>query len=187
MKESTNPVIIENCIKLTIADLKRMELFQPDAFVFSRISWGSSFHAIVLINDDQSILTIRYSIRGVERTSMIGIETRPANIGKGVIRYFVCPVTNRLCRNLYLYNGRFVSQKAMRFAMYKQQTRSKINRMIPEGVLADDYVPYKPYGKMYYRGKLTPYGKRIMRYEQTVENSAAAIMLNVFHAIHRPE
>lgn len=186
MKDSTNPVIIENCIKLTIADLKRMDLFQPDAFVLSTISWGPSFRAIVII-DDQSKMTIRYSIRGIERNSMICIVTRPANIGKGVVRYFVCPVTNRLCRNLYLYNGRFVSQKAMRFAMYKQQTRSKISRAIPEGVLADDYVPYKPYGKMYYRGKLTPYGKRIMKYEQVVESSTAAIMLNVFHAIHRPE
>ena len=57
----------------------------------------------------------------------------------------------------------------MRGAMYRSQTKSKLDRVVPHGFAADDFIPYKRYGKTHYRGKITPYGKRIKRYEDIVD------------------
>lgn len=93
----------------------------------------------------------------------IRIEQRESNLGVGGhYYYFLCPQTGRRCRYLYLYGGRFVSRYAIpRVAYPCQRYRSKLTRSLE--VFFGAASTEKRYGKEQYRGKLTPYGKKLLR------------------------
>lgn len=162
MKYPTSPTVIDDCLKLTIADLKRFGYFVPDAVVFGVVSWNKRQSTIRVKMDNRKMaMSLDYFVDGKTPIQYdVKIVTRTANIGRGVIRYFVCPETNSLCRNLYLHKGIFASRKAMSGAMYQRQIVSKDVRFLMQ--LFND-PPERKYGKEYYRGKLTPYGKRLHR------------------------
>lgn len=40
----------------------------------------------------------------------------------------------------------------------------------------DDDAPYRAYGKQYYRGKLTPYGKRVQRWQEKEDRSFTQLL-----------
>ena len=86
---------------------------------------------------------------------------------------------------MYLYGDMFVSRRVMRGAMYRSQVNSKLDRMMPSGWGTDDFIPYKRYGKMYSRGRLTPYGKRIKRYEGIVDRATERFMIEIVNMIRR--
>lgn len=50
----------------------------------------------------------------------IRIQHVPANIGKGRIMYFLCPVTGKRCKTLYLVKGQksFKSREALKGTLY---------------------------------------------------------------------
>lgn len=50
----------------------------------------------------------------------IRIEYVPANIGKGRVMYFLCPVTGKRCKTLYLVKGQksFKSREALKGTLY---------------------------------------------------------------------
>ena len=102
-----------------------------------------------------------------ERSKMetIFFKSKPSNLKNGTTYYFVCPRTGALCRRLYFTDRYITSRKGFRKPLYLSQARSHKQR---------DLFPTEPYrenGKMYYRGKLTPYGKRVERYEQKMERA----------------
>ena len=76
----------------------------------------------------------------------------------------------------YVINGAFISRRALSGAMYSSQTKSKWDRAMYNGCLREDFVPYKRYGKLYYRGKLTPYGKRIERHQNIVDRAEVMLL-----------
>ena len=172
MKFPTFPTIIDDCIKLTIADLKRGGWFIPDAIAVGTVSWRNGQSSIhIKVDNIKMMMSLDYVVDG--NTSMhydIKIATRTANIGHGVVRYFVCPKTNSLCRNLYLCGGMFVSRKAMSGAMYQTQAESKQMRLWRQLLVEPQK---RKFGKEYYRGKLTPYGKRLRRYDEYWERHNA--------------
>lgn len=95
----------------------------------------------------------------------IFFKSKPSNLGDGITYYFVCPRTGALCRRLYFTDRYITSRNGFRKPLYLSQARSHKQR---------DLFPTEPYrenGKMYYRGKLTPYGKRVERYEQKMERA----------------
>ena len=106
-------------------------------------------------------LHLRYSVNGKPYSYDIGVVEHKSNLGiEGSYFYFVCPSTSRLCRNLYLYNGVFVSRFAIPGAIYEsQEYQSSLSRAM--SALFDSEKEIKRYGKEYYRGKITPYGKRL--------------------------
>lgn len=87
------------------------------------------------------------------------------------VYYLLCPLTGRKCRKIYRIGSYFCSRKAFRH-VYPQQMESRLYRDIS---YRDE--PFKRYGKEYYKGKLTPYGKRVSKYleyeERWIEKAEA--------------
>lgn len=115
---------------------------------------------------------------GKEQTQKIQIETRKSNLSPtsgADVYYFVCPTTKKLVRTLYKVDivdsgcGRFVSSHVFPH-LYPLQMKSKNSRETYYGE-----EPYRKGGKWHYRGKLTPYAKRCIRYEEQYEKSITAL------------
>ena len=187
MKNSSNPPIVEDRLKFSIADLKRFGYFAPNSVVSGSINWNNGQSSIrIKVDNINNVMWLEYVVDGERHMKYrVSIIVREANIGKGVVRFFECPRSYHLCRKLYLYGGMFVSRRAMSGAMYRSQTKSKLERAAHNGCLREDFVPYKRYGKLYYRGRLTPYGKRIKRYEGIVERCSVRMMAWLFRRLHR--
>ena len=164
-------IIFEDCLKFSIADLKRLGYFVPDGIKSGVLSWSNTTAKIAITVDNiNHVVSLDYVVDGERHMKYkVFIYEQEANIGKGVVRFFDCPITHTLCRKLYLYGNMFVSRKAMRGAIYRCQAKSKWQRAMGNGWASDDFIPFKRYGKTHYRGKLTPYGKRIERYQNIVD------------------
>ncbi len=179
MKNSTNPIIIDNLLRMTIADLKKLGYFIPNGFVSGLLTWGEGDNKSSIrakMDNTKMMLTLEYVINQEKQMRYnVTIIERAANIGKGVVRFFLCPITHKPCRKLYLHDGMFVSRRALHGAMYRNQTESKWNRAIHNGCFREDFVPYKRCGKPYHRGKITPYGKRIEKHQNIVDRAEAML------------
>ena len=182
-------MIIDSLKRFTIADLKKLGYFIPGGVVSGVLRWGSGDNQSsirVKMDNTRMVLSLNYVVNQEKQMSYnVTIIERAANLGKGVVRFFLCPITHKPCRKLYLYGDRFISRRAMRGAMYRSQVKSKLDRVMPSGWGTDDFIPYKRYGKMYYRGRLTPYGKRIKRYEGIVDRATDRFMIEIVNTIRR--
>ena len=119
-------------------------------------------------------LSIRWTDEesGEEREQIVTILKERSNLPSlsgSYVYYFVCPRTGNKARVLYRIGSHFWSRRAFK-AVYPLQMESKHNRAIS---YRED--PYRKNGKEYYRGKLTPYGKRCIRYEQHERQQLQAI------------
>lgn len=102
---------------------------------------------------------------GQHLNQKIEVERQESHLVAGAhVYYFLCPVTHRRCKKLYLIGDGFRCSKAFRH-YYPQQHKSHRDRIR----VYDDDAPYRAKGKMYYRGELTPYGKRVQRWEEKEE------------------
>ena len=135
---------------------------------------------------DEVYLLVSYRYQQQPRKYRIVIEPKASNLGKGVIWYFRCPVTQQRCRKLHMHQGWLTHRKAIT-GMYETQTHSKRRRQekrVFDAVLdrADVVAElYKPHAKQTYRGKPT---RRFTRMESKLIRMGA-IAVNDFHLILR--
>ena len=101
----------------------------------------------------------------------VPIVSLPSNLGKGELYYFLCPVSGRRCKVLYMGYGSeyFKCREAYRLRIYyASQLSSRLDKH------NDTYWRYekkikqekKKHPKTHYRGKQTEAAFRIMRMEQ---------------------
>jgi hypothetical protein len=87
---------------------------------------------------------------------------------------------------LYLVGGRFISRYAFR-ALYAKQRYSKAQRAEFLTILKEwneyEQLAAQPYRKTTYRGKPTPYGKQIERYERTAADLTGFLRTEMKHAV----
>lgn len=119
----------------------------------------------VSFSSEKMLLTLKWEPeKGEERIQRIRILSEESNLHNGSsVYYFRCPVKGVKCRKLFYIGGCFMSRRAF-YHKYPTQQRSHRDRIImqrPE--------PYRRGGKRYYRGKLTPYGRRCEKYEEWEE------------------
>ena len=148
----------------------------PGVTASTCLRWGEGASITVSVDNVENTVTFDYRLNGMRICYDVRIVERRSNLGRGVVRFFMCPTSHALCRKLYLVNGRFVSRRAVRRAMYLNQSKSRHWRNIADGWSGEDFIPYRRYGKVTYKGKLTPYGKRIQRYIDMEERSLCALM-----------
>ena len=86
------------------------------------------------------------------------------------VYFFLCPHGYKSKKLFYIANE-WRSRRAFRHR-YGKQNRSHLQRET-DNFSQDE--PYKPYGKEYYRGKLTPYGRRCLKYERNQESGLVRI------------
>ena len=183
---------------LDISKLKKWGYLTPDpntAFKQGVITWermGETVAQIsigVCMSSASPSIAVIYTYNGTPKRYKIQLQYIPSNLPDRAntgYYYFVCPVTGYLCRKLYLVNGVFMSRRAFR-PLYWAQTMSRKQRAfnslmewdalllvsLMEKELGDPY-----HRKETYRGKPTPYGRRVARWNRKLQNTAAAQFLN---------
>ncbi len=129
----------------------------------------------------QMVNTLRLdwiSPQGESYTDRIALVNRKSNLISSS-SYTMFLTSKGSCRYLYQnYNGMFVSRDHLKFYHYQSQHKNnyksdKKDRKVEslfELLDIDRNSPYRRNGKRYYKGELTPYGKRCLKYEQRCES-----------------
>jgi hypothetical protein len=127
--------------RLEISTLKRMGFLQPGTGAIGFISWSSrgskTMEAQLTTKNTKAekSLEITFTEKEREHKARIDLTTRPSNLGKGDLLFFICPVTGKPCRILYKAYGLpgFISREAysLRYGVsvyYETQSCSKYER-----------------------------------------------------------
>jgi len=174
---------IEQLLALTVTDLKRLGYLRPNDVHRGAVEWkrgDGTRRASIYVETDLrfEIPSVRlvYNHAGQTLDYVTLLRWKQSNLNNGGFYYFICPVTGRSCRKLYLVGGRFVSRFAFR-ALYDKQCWSKSDRVDPLNDLLAfaewEQLAGQRYRKPVYRGKLTPYGKKLAKYDHNAERVAA--------------
>jgi hypothetical protein len=169
-RHTTFPDLYDECKTISIAFLKQNGYLGPDQWRYGNITWSrgegsnkritGSIGIWVSTKDNDFYLELDYKCNDKPIKYKVPLVTRPSNIGKGVVWFFRCPNTGKLCRKLYLIDTYFLHRTAFRGAMYEKQTYSKHARQQAKlwGRLFDsDKVYEEVYSKHFkkqYAGKL---------------------------------
>lgn len=109
-------------------------------------------------NEPNSYIELDYNWNNQRINYKIFIVEVNSNLGKGKVKYFICPKTQKKCRILFFNNGYFYHRTAFRNLFYENQIESKKNRelikifekiFIPKSILE---ARYKKYFKTHYKG-----------------------------------
>lgn len=164
---------IEDYLRLTVGDLRRAGYLKANGTFEGVLRWtrrGEQVAATNLrvhISTDVAYMALAYDYKGATVNTEITLRFKPSNLNNGAgYYYFVCPVTGLSCRNLYLYNGRFVSRAAFR-PLYRKQTETH-SRRVGYIALIDTFAKYdelqaQKYRRLTYRGKPTPWGRKVAK------------------------
>lgn len=108
---------------------------------------------------DKMELVALITKEGKEIKQKIGVIEEDSNLRNGSkVYYFSC--RGYKCRTLYSDGTGFYPRAAFRHIYGKQKQSHK------EREIAYMAEPFRAYGKETYRGRLTPYGKRLQRYKE---------------------
>ena len=177
---STYPTTVNDLREIDISFLSKHDYLKPDNFRSGVITWSysngnkNSISIHTVTNETDGVLTLDYTYNNTEKINyQIQLITRPSNLGKGLIWFFVCPYTGKVCRKLHLINGYFKHRSALSGIMYKSQIESKKWRewsKIFKGDF-DDKIYSELYSKgfkKFYAGKMT---KRYLRICKKINES----------------
>ena len=166
---------IEDYLCLSVTACKRLGYFVPQARTSGVVRWTrdregkteeyASIQFETNLTGAVPYAVLTYNYKGTPVRTEITLRFRPSNLKHGTgYYYFVCPVTGLSCRKLYLVNGRFVGRLAFR-PLYSQQAESHTQRGLSVYTLRAlgvyEEMRNKPYRRLTYRGKLTPYGRKV--------------------------
>jgi hypothetical protein len=129
---SNFPTLIDELRSFTIADLKKLSYFKKGAFVSGTMNWinrdneiTSSICIAVHNSEFNSYLELDYKCNGGKFNYKVDIVMLPSNLGKGKVKYFICPFTKKRCSKLHLIDGRFMHRSALSNPLYSKQVESK--------------------------------------------------------------
>lgn len=165
---------LSKCLRIKIGGLVSDGLLRCDGVTkHFKMSWNNNESQIsATIDMNVGKITFDYLCDGQPIHYSVDIERRTANIGFGEVYFFRIMHGGKAiyCKNLYLYNGLFVPRVMIPDAMYGCQIESKTYRnAIPH------VEPFRKYGKPRYKGRITPYGKRINSYYESEDKARLAL------------
>lgn len=165
---------IEDCISLSVTDCKRLGFFIPGAIVRGSVVWSVNGTRIAEIGfatklTGVPVAVLAYNYNGIQKDVTLQLRYYHSNLhpdSEHGYYYFVCPVTGRCCRKLYLKDGEFISRHALNLP-YKVQRQSKAQRTGPYAFLRYvdrlERLTAQKYRRITYNGKPTPYGRMLER------------------------
>lgn len=133
-KPSTFPILIDELKNIGIPFLTKHGYLKPNESKYGTISWeryGKKTGSIsILVNTESEAPRIffNYKCNEILIKYEVQLVSVPSNLGKGLVWYFICPITGKRCRKLYLANTYFQHRSAFSGAMYQKQTCSKKDR-----------------------------------------------------------
>ena len=181
-KPHTFPTLYNEALQISISKLKEWEYLNPEQIKSGTITWSrngnqtGSISIKVNTHSEQPYIELDYKYRDEPRNYKVSLVSKPSNLGKGLIWYFLCPQTNKRCRKLYSIGGYFLHREAFNGCMYETQTQSKTYRQLDKTLGAyfksDNLYNelYKKNFKKTYAGKPTKKYLRIMEQIQKAES-----------------
>jgi len=174
-KPATNPTLYDQALFFQISNLKKWGYLIPGQLKRGKINWSmrgnptGSISIMVNTDFDQSYIEVEYKFRNEPRKYKISLVSKPSNLNTGVIWFFVCPISKRLCRKLYSIGGYFVHREAVPGCMYESQIQSKITRFLNKMVKPCNELDeiYNQLNSKYF--KKTYAGKPTKRYLKIIE------------------
>jgi hypothetical protein len=133
-KPCTFPTLYDELKTISISFLKSHKYLEPGVFRGGTVTWSCNGvptgNISIIVNTfiESPYLELDYNCNQVPINYRVQLTSSPSNLGKGVVWFFVCPKTGRLCRKLYLVGTYFYSRLAFRGCMYEKQTQSKKSR-----------------------------------------------------------
>lgn len=164
--------------QLSIADLKKHNYLiqgQKTTKKFQWLQFDTIICRVLIVVDmekEPPKITLKHNYLGETMEYNIYLTKIGSNFGKGEIIYFVCPITKRRCRKLYLINGYFAHRESEK-GLYKCQTQSRYFRRInklfnyhEKRKILNEQLN-KKYFKKKYNGKFT---RRYLEIKKQLEN-----------------
>jgi hypothetical protein len=178
-KPHTFPTLYDNLNKITITFLNRYGYLKPNQWQSGTISWTRNGNKIGSISirvntqPESPYLELDYKCNEAPINYIVQLVSVPSNIGKGVVWYFVCPLTGKRCRKLYLHEGYFYHRSAFRGCMYEKQTYSKLGNALGAYFAVDNLHEQlrKKHFKKTYAGKPTKRYLKLTHQIKRAENS----------------
>ena len=181
-KPYTFPTLYNEALQLSISKLKGWGYLAPRQIKSGTINWSrdgtqtGSISITVNTRCEQPYIELNYKYKDEPRKYKVYLTSTRSNLDLGEIWYFVCPVTKKRCRKLYLIDGYFLHREAFNGCMYETQTHSKKYRQMDKTLGAyfksDNLYSelYKKNFKKTYAGKPTKRYLRIMEQIQKAES-----------------
>ncbi len=173
---SNYPDEIEGLKCISISDLRKLGYLEPNVFLNKSIYWTnqngdrtSSIAVIIDTTETKGSITFDYTYNQSQKINYtVQLITRPANLGNGLLWFFVCPSTFKVCRKLHLNSGYFLHRTAFKDVYYEKQLQSKKWRSWEKvfGSYLDDKLYeqlYKKHFKKFYNGKPTKKYVQLMK------------------------
>lgn len=172
---SNSPYEVESLKRITINDLKKLGYLKPNVFLNQNVFWTdqygertSSITVIIETTEREGIITFDYKWQESHINYRVRLITRPSNLGDGLLWFFVCPNTQKVCRKLHLNRGYFLHRTAFRGLYYEKQLESK--RWREWGKVFSSFQDekiyeemYKKHFKKYYKGRPTKKYLQLMK------------------------
>lgn len=161
-KEHTCPVILDDLVSISTSSLSGAGMFKESGGtgiikikMGNRVQMRIAFKISLSLHSPYILFLIEFN--GYTIDFFVNLVKTPSNLGVGYIYYFVCPVSNKRCKKLFLFNNRLMGRNSID-GCYKSQTYSKKDRDIHkfiENYYLDDEIwkeIYSKYFKTYYKG-----------------------------------
>jgi len=173
-KPSTFPELFDDALQLDICKLKEWGYLNPNQYKRNTLNWSrngnptGSISITIFTHMSKPHIELDYKYRDEPRKYRINLITKPSNLGKGVMWFFVCPSTGRHCRKLHSIGGYFLHRTAFKGCMYERQTESKKYREMSKVYGAYFKIDklyeqlYKKHLKSSYAGKPTKKYAKLM-------------------------
>ena len=189
-KPYTFPTLYNEALQLSISKLKGWGYLAPRQIKSGTINWSrdgtqtGSISITVNTRCEQPYIELNYKYKDEPRKYKVYLTSTRSNLDLGEIWYFVCPVTKKRCRKLYLIDGYFLHREAFNGCMYETQTHSKKYRQMDK-TLGAYFKSDNLYSELYKKNfKKTYAGKPTKRYLRTMEQIHKAESVP-YHEIER--
>ena len=135
------------------------------------ITLSTTYNVEATINENAEIesFLFKWEYDGVKREQRVYITARPSNLHKeSACYYFLCPFTSHPCRKLYTDGKILISRYGFRHT-YSDRKQSKQERELTAVINAMQFTDQDHrHRKEYYRGKITPFGRKMMKSYNTL-------------------
>lgn len=125
-RHSNYPTLIDDLRTLRAGPFKPY-LKEPGYYsVTTKWSDGASISGFLSVQNDTASLNISYIVdRAKKYNYTLGLTAIPSNLGIGQIWYFICPITDKKAKKLYMINEVFMHREALLEGFYSSQIQSK--------------------------------------------------------------
>lgn len=190
-RHSTFPALYDQCKVISITFLKKSGYLKPGEWRTGIISWTRAGNKNGSISFDLNMIAtnpyfeLHYTLDSNPISYVVRLVSLSSNLGKGSIWFFLCPLTNKRCRKLYLIGSKFLHRNAFNRCYYEKQVFSRRNLELCRlyDILHLSDMAYDKIHSKYFR---THYlGKPTKRYRKLMEKIASADKLNAIEIEER--